>query len=65
MPELKKSINNVYYQYLIHLTPLQIKSFKVLCKTLKYNNLGYTFKLNYAKPKKQKRFYSFSNKITN
>ena len=51
MPELKKSINNVYYQYLIHLTPLQIKSFKVLCKTLKYNNLGHTFKLNYAKPK--------------
>ena len=62
MPELKKSINNVYYQYLIHLTPLQIKSFKVLCKTLKYNNLGHTFKLNYAKPKNKKGFTVFLTK---
>ena len=65
MPELKKSINDVYYQYHIHLTPLQIKSFKVLCKTLKYNNLGHTFKLNYAKPKNKKNICSFSNKISN
>ena len=62
MPELKKSINDVYYQYHIHLTPLQIKSFKVLCKTLKYNNLGHTFKLNYSKPKNKKIFVVFQTK---
>ena len=62
MPELKKSINDVYYQYHFHLTPLQIKSFKVLCKTLKYNNLGHTFKLNYSKPKNKKIFVVFQTK---
>ena len=52
----KKSINGLYKQYLIHLTPLQIKYSKVLCQYNEKLKLGYTFKLNYAKPKNKKYF---------
>ena len=57
----KKSINyGMYKQYLIHLTPSQIKSFKVLCQYNEKLKLGYTFKLNYARPKNKKNICSFS-----
>ena len=49
----------MYKQYLIHLTPFQIKSFKVLCQYNEKLKLGYTFKLNYAKPKNKKIFVVF------
>ena len=56
----KKSTHyGLYKQYLIHLTPYQIKSFKVLCQYNEKLKLGYTFKLNYAKPKNKKIFAVF------
>ena len=69
MLELKKMLNSkksiqdgLYKQYLIHLTPLQIKYFKVLCQYNEKLQLGYTFKLNYAKPKNKKIFVVFLTK---
>ena len=59
----KKSVD-IYKQYLIHLTPFQIKTFKDLCKYLESNDLDYLFKLNYGKPK-NKNICSFSHKIPN
>ena len=52
----KKDINDIYKQYLLQLTPFQIKTFKELCKYHESLNLGYIFKLNYAKPKNKKIF---------
>ena len=59
----KKSTHyGLYKQYLIHLTPYQIKSFKVLCQYNEKLKLGYTFKLNYAKPKNKRIFVVFLTK---
>ena len=56
----KKSIHyGLYKQYLIHLTTSQINSFKVLCHYNERLKLGYTFKLNYARPKNKKIFVVF------
>ena len=52
----------MYKQYLIHLTSSQIKSFKVLCQYNEKLKLGYTFKLNYARPKNKKIFVVFLTK---
>ena len=52
----------MYKQYLIHLTPFQIRSFKVLCQYNEKLQLGYTFKLNYANLKNKKIFVVFLTK---
>lgn len=57
----KKSVD-IYKQYLIHLTPFQIKTFKDLCKYLETNDSGYLFNLNYSKPKNKKIFVVFLTK---
>ena len=57
MTELK-SINGVFFKYIIDFTPFQI-TFKVLCENNKYLNLGHTFRLNYAKPKNKTKFVVF------
>ena len=61
--KILKSKKSIYYglykQYLIHLTPSQIKSFKVLCQYNEKLKLGYTFRLDYAKPKNKKIFVVF------
>ena len=61
MTELK-SINGVYFKYIIDFPPFQIKTFKGLCKNNEYLNLGHTFRLNYAKPKNKKKIIVFLTK---
>ena len=57
----KKSVD-IYKEYLIDLTPFQIKTFKDLCKYLESKDLGYLFNLNYGKPKNKKMFVVFLTK---
>lgn len=45
----KKNVNFIYI--IINLTPFQIKTFKELCNYIGTLTLGYSFKLNYGKPK--------------
>ena len=58
----KKSVNGIYKQYLILLTPYQIKIFEDTCKYLEEIDHGYIFSLNYGKPKNKKIFVVFLTK---